>query len=566
MMEIDANVIKQLLRAGESMTVEFKSDKPRQLSDRDLYETVVCLANAQGGTILIGVEDDGRPTGAQPRHGASTDPLKLQAAVFNNTDPPVNTRVAVVPFDQVSIVVVQVDRYPQVCATRAGVCVRRVAGTHGPECQPYYPSQHASHYVDLGLLDYSAQAIPGTSWEDLDPVEVERLRRMVRPLGADHPLLQLDDMELAQALGLLESRGGDVAPTVAGLLLLGRESTLSRALPTHEVAFQAIGPQGQVEVNRFFHGALLGVLEEVQSLFAARNPEQEVQLGLLRVAVPDYSPEAFREAVMNAVVHRDYTRMGAVYIQMHPDHLFISNRGAFPEGITLDNLLVHEPKPRNPRLAEALVRIGLVEKTGRGIDKIYLGQLRYGRPTPDYSQSTGEDVRLIIPGGSGSLQFAKLVHELDQSGRPLGLDELLVLNQLQIERRVDAAEVGHITQKGPGQARAVLERLVERGLVEGRGERRGRIYMLSASLYRQLGRATDYSRARGFDPVRQDAMVLEYLRAHGRITRRDVVELCGVTSNQARWLLTRLVRRGEIRLAGEPRRGAYYELVPKRRI
>lgn len=563
--DIDASLVRQLLRAGESLTVEFKSDRQRQLSDRELYEAVVCLANAQGGTILIGVEDDGRPTGAQPRHGQTTDPFRLQAAIFNNTEPPINTRVTVIPYERVNVIAVQVDRYPQVCATKTGVCVRRVMGAQEPECRPYYPSQHASHYIDLGLLDYSAQAIPGASVDDFDPLEMERLRRMVRHLGGDHPLQQLGDTELAQALGLVESRDGRPVPTVAGLLLLGREAALRRALPTHEIAFQVLGASGRVEVNRFFHGALLGALEEIQMLFAARNREQEVQVGLLRVALPDFSPEAFREAIMNAVVHRDYARMGTVHIQMHSDHLFISNPGGFPEGINLDNLLVHEPKPRNPRLAECLVRIGLVEKTGRGIDKIFLGQLRYGRPAPDYGQSNSEGVRLIIPGGAASLEFVKLVHEADRSGSPLGLDELLVLNLLQIERRVDATEVGRITQKGGWQARGMLERLVERGLVEGRGERRGRIYTLSASLYRQLGRATGYIRTRGFDPVRQQAMVLEYLRAHGRITRREIVELCGVTSNQARWLLTRLVRKGEIKMAGEPRRGAYYELPPERR-
>ena len=199
---------------------------------------------------------------------------------------------------------------------------------------------------------------------------------------------------------------------------------------------------------------------------------------------------------------------------------------------------------------------------------ILIGVEDDGRPTgaqPRHGQSNSEGVRLVVPGGAASLEFVKLVHEADRSGSPLGVDELLVLNQLQIERRVDATEVGRITQKGGWQARGMLERLVERGLVEGRGERRGRIYTLSASLYRQLGRATGYIRTRGFDPVRQQAMVLEYLRAHGRITRREVVELCGVTSNQARWLLTRLVEKGEIKMAGEPRRGAYYELPPERR-
>ena len=74
----------------------------------------------------------------------------------------------------------------------------------------------------------------------------------------------------------------------------------------------------------------------------------------------------------------------------------MTNPGGFPEGITADNILVHEPKPRNPRLAEAFKRIGLVEQTGRGVDKIFMGQLRYGRPAPDYSRSDARRRRLMV--------------------------------------------------------------------------------------------------------------------------------------------------------------------------
>lgn len=96
-------------------------------------------------------------------------------------------------------------------------------------------------------------------------------------------------------------------------------------------------------------------------------------MGLFRVPIPDYSLEGFREAFNNAIIHRDYTRLGSVYVQLHHDHLLIANPGAFPAGITVENILVHEPKPRNPRLADAFKRIGIVEQTGRGVDRIYMG-------------------------------------------------------------------------------------------------------------------------------------------------------------------------------------------------
>jgi len=556
---MDTATVERLIREGETLTVEFKGEEHRRISDPEVYEAVVCLANTEGGVILIGVEDDGTVTGAQPRHGSTTDPDALQAAIFNNTAPPIGTRVSAHTVQGQPVIAVEVDHRPGVYATRSGKCVHRVMGVQGPECRPFYPHEHPSRYGDLGTLDHSAQVVEGADWADFDPLEFERVRQTIRRRHGDAVLLELDDRELAQAMQLVETRGTALVPNVAGLLLLGREESLRRFVPTHEVAFQVLGVRGDVAVNDFFRGPLLKTLEAVEARFSARNEEQEIQVGLIRLPIPDYSLEAFREAVNNAVLHRDYTRLGAVHVQFHPDHLFIANPGGFVEGITLDNLLVHEPKPRNPRLAEAFGRIGLVERTGRGIDKIYKGQLWYGRPLPDYTQSNREGVRLVLRGGEASLEFAALVYEQDKAEDLLSLDDLLVLNQLHHERRVDAPMVGRLTQRGEAHSRSLLERLVERGLIEARGEGRGRVYHLSAALYRRLGAPSGYVHAHGFDPIRQEAMVIEFVTVHGRITRRDAAELCSLSGDQASRLLRRLRDKGKLVQHGK-KRGTYYEL------
>jgi ATP-dependent DNA helicase RecG len=497
-------------------------------------------------------------TGARPRHVTTTDPYKLQAAIFNNTAPSINTRVSLHTIRDVSVIAIEVDAYPGVCATTDGRCLRRVQGAHGPECRPYLPHEHIRRRSDLGLVDYSAQIVDKTTWADYDPLEVERLRQTIERRRGDLELLSLAPPELIRALRLVETREDALIPNIAGLLLVGREEVLRRVLPTHGVAFQVVDAQGNVMVNDWFYGPLIKTLEAIEQRFSARNQEKEIQVGFLRVPIPDYAPEAFREAVLNAVLHRDYARLGAVHIQFHADHLFITNPGGFLEGITLDNLLVHEPTPRNPRLAEAFRRIGMVETTGRGIDKIYRGQLWYGRPLPDYTGSDSEGVRLILRGGDTNLKFAAFVNEQDKAGAPLELDELLILNHLQHERSVDVPTIGHLTQRGPAYARSILERLVEHGLVEPRGEKRGRVYHLSATLYRQLEVPAGYVRAHGFDPIRQEAMVLEYVKAHGRITRREASELCNLNSNQAKHLLRRLANENRLRLRGS-KRGAFYE-------
>ena len=171
---------------------------------------------------------------------------------------------------------------------------------------------------------------------------------------------------------------------------------------------------------------MLRVLEEIESRFRARNREQEIIDGLFRIGVPDYSPLAFREALANAAIHRDYGRLGAVLIQWHVDHISISNPGGFPEGVRLDNLLVTAPRARNPLLADAMKRVGLVERTARGIDTIYYEQLRFGRPAPSYDRSSDVGVEVVLWGGASSIEFVRLVVEAAHGKRALSLDELIV--------------------------------------------------------------------------------------------------------------------------------------------
>lgn len=561
---MDEDRLKEIIDAGESLEREFKSDR-RQISDREIYEEVVALANTSGGVLLIGVEDDGKVTGANSRHGRKTDPLKLQSAIFNNTVPNINTRISLVSTEEKIVLAIEVDQYPEPCATTEGKSLYRTIKSDGkPQSVPFYPRDQRSRRVDLGLLDFSAQAMDDVSFNGLDQREFERLRQTVARLRGDRSLLDLSDEEIAKALRLVETVDDQPIPNVAGLLLLGKEDKLRAILPTHEVCFQVFDDQENVRVNDVFRGPLLKVLEDVEERFRARIEEDEIQVGFFRIPIPDYSLEGIREAVNNAVLHRNYTRLGAVYVQWHHDHILITSPGGFPTGITVDNILVHEPKPRNLLLAEALKRIGLVEQTGRGVDKIYMGQLRYGRPPPDYGRSDTEGVRVVLSGGKASQQFAAFVYEEDRKGHRLDLDKLMILNTLFFDRRINSETAGKLIQKGPVAARRVLESLCEIGLLVAKGETKGRVYHLSPELYRKLGHPEGYIRTHGISSIRQEAMVMEYVQAHGRIERKHVIELCGLTSPQAGRLLKKMIQKKKLKREGTPPRWTYYVIVKEK--
>ena len=557
--------LKELVEIGETLNVEFKGEEKGDLSDRDLIETVVCLANRPGSEpawLLIGVEKDGRVSGARPRDKTAgrTDTARVAALVSSRTRPSLAPRVELVSHEgkEVLVIEVPVSHFP--VGTADGIYKRRGIGGDGkPMCVPFHFHEMQARQADRGLLDYSALSVPELAWSDLDPLEFERFRRSVRERRgrSDETLLDLPDLELAKVLGAVEANGQATAVRVLGLLLFGKEEILRRYLPAHEVAFQVLRGT-DVEVNDFYHWPLLRAMEELEGRFRARSNEQELMVGMLRIGVPDYSAAAFREGVANALIHRDYSRLGAVHVQWHTDRIEISNPGGFPEGVRLDNLLVTAPRPRNPMLADAFKRAGIVERTARGIDTIFYEQLRNGRPAPSYERSTEASVVLVLPGGEANLSFVRLMVEESQSGRILALEELLVLNALWHERSISTAEASDLTQKPELEIRAALNRLVEQGLVESRGEGKGRAWHLSAPAYRRMGEKASYVRQRGFEPLQQEQMVLQFVEKHARITRKEAADLCQIASPQARNLLARLVKRGELVLRGQ-RKGAYYE-------
>ena len=100
--------ILDIISKGESLTIEFKGEEKSSLSDNELYKTVVCLANREGGLLLIGVEDDGRITGARHRHRNLTDPLRLKAAIFNNTVPNLHVEIEIITINEKSLSLIHI--------------------------------------------------------------------------------------------------------------------------------------------------------------------------------------------------------------------------------------------------------------------------------------------------------------------------------------------------------------------------------------------------------------------------------------------------------------------------
>ncbi|MFO7715178.1 ATP-binding protein [Desulfosarcina sp.] len=545
--------ILSLIEQGESLTLEFKSDV-KALSDRELVAAIVALTNTEGGDILLGVEDDGSVTGLHPNHMNLSG---LTAMVANKTNPAISVRVERHTIRDLEIARIHVPKSRQLVSTSEGLLQRRRLKLDGtPEAVPFYPHEFLQRQSSLGLIDPSAMTIEALTTMQLDPLQRQRLRNAIKKYGGDQSLLTLADEELEGALGLCRDISGIRYPTLAGLLLLGTEELLRIHIPAYEVAFQVL--QGtDVRVNEFFRKPLLETFEEVELLFKARVEEEEIQVGLFRVPVPNYDRRAFREAFVNALVHRDFSRLGAVHVKMTEDGLTISNPGGFVEGVTLENLLVADPRSRNPLLADIIKRIGLAERTGRGIDRIFEGMLRYGRPAPDYSLSNAFTVSVHMANVTADLDFLKMVVEQEEKLGHMPIDSLIILSRLREERRLGTADLAPWVQKTEANVRATLEKLVETGFLEPHGTGRGRTYTLSAALYQNAGKKAEYIRQAGFAPFQNEQMVLGYIEKHGGIKRADVMELCHLNGPQAYRLLKKLTNAGKIIKTGERRHAVY---------
>ena len=550
------NVAKEVMEVNigfrEDMTHEFKSDK-NKLQDSEIVDAVVAFANTDGGELYLGVEDTGEISGLHKDH---MDITRLAAFIANKTVPSVPVRCEILDL-ALPILKITVPRRTSITASSSGKIQRRRLKANGePENVPMYPYEIAGRLSDLCLFDYSAQPVPNGEYRDLDPVERERLRRIIRDYHGEAALLELDDEGLDKALHLAVQDNQTLVPTFAGLLMIGRADRLRTLLPSAETAIQVLTGT-DIRVNESFYLPILAAFDRITEYFAAWNHEEEMEMGLYRISIPDFDKRAFREALVNAFCHRDYSRLGRVRLQINDEGMTISNPGGFIEGINADNLLDAEPHGRNPVLADAMKRIGLAERTGRGIDRIYEGSLLYGRLLPDYSQSTDSSVRLFIPRGLPDKAFVAMISEEQKRvGHSLPIYSLLILNVLKQLHQATLHEISQVLKREESRLKVVLETLVESGLVEALGNGRGRNYMLSSKAY-GADKAAAYVRQKGIDEIRYPELVLELARKQGEVRRADVVTLLHISAPKAYRLLRRLQEEGKLALHGKGA-GAYY--------
>jgi ATP-dependent DNA helicase RecG len=271
--------------------------------------------------------------------------------------------------------------------------------------------------------------------------------------------------------------------------------------------------------------------------------------GLFRVEIPTFDEDVVREALLNAVSHRDYRRPGSVFVRQFPRRLEIVSPGGFPPGITPENVLDRQ-ESRNRCVAEALGRCRLVERSGQGMDRIFARLIRNSQPRPDFTGTDAHQVSLTL---LGEIRDPAFVQFLDKLGaerlESFSTRDYLVLDHVQREESV------------PDSLRSSVARLVDIGAIE----RVGRKLLLSRGLYAHMGQRGTYTRKRGLDRDTNKALLLKHIRENARegSPLSDLVQvLPQLDQRKVQQLLAELRSDGLVQPKGQ-RRWARWHPIPE---
>jgi ATP-dependent DNA helicase RecG len=453
-------MLTDLVNRGSGTLVEYMPEPDVEA----MAETLVAFANSDGGTIVVGVDDKGRPTGT-----AYPDELEeALLAAAARCRPPIQTDWQQEETRAGVVILIRISRSPELHSLDDG----RVLVRAGAANRPLSGGQIRQLAATKSSGDYESETVPSAGRDDLDEAIIAAYleKRAERTRRASN--IPLDD--LLTDIGALDGRG---RPTVAGLLLFG--SNPQAFLPQSGLTFvRFVGtePRGEDGLAGYgrreeIGGPLAQVVERTWAVLLEEMHVGAVVKGLERQERTEYPPFAVREALVNAVCHRDYRLRGRrIEIRKFADRLEIISPGGLPGFITLDNI-VEEHFSRNPLVVAGLYQWGYIEELGLGVDRMIEEMTQAGHPPPEFKDTP----------------YAFTVTLSNVRQRPPVQRWERVMNERQAKALTYIRENGRITNReyrhicpgvSPETLRLDLADLVERGLLLKIGAKKGTYYIL----------------------------------------------------------------------------------------
>jgi len=451
--------LRELLKKGRGQLLELMPQPEVEM----LAETLVAFANADGGTILIGLGTAGTLLEeVEPEH---LEALLLRAQGMCR--PPVTTGWQPLDTGRGTAIAISVPRSPELHSLLDG----RVLLRSGTKNRPLSGEEIRHLASAKGTGEYEQEVVHGATEADLDGeiiAEYAAKRRLRGPRGE-----KLSSTELLSDSGAVDAEG---KLTVGGLLLFGQNpqrmlpqsgAVLVRFAGTQPTSGEGLpGYMRREEIN----GSLSHVIETLWNAIWEEMRHESVISGLKREERPEYPPFAVREAVVNAVAHRDYRLSGRkIEVRMFDDRMEIISPGGLPGHITLDNI-VEEHFSRNPRIVKGLYYWGFIEELGLGIDRMIDEMIQAGHPAPEF------EARPFI-----FKVTLRNVRERPVTKWAQGLNErqIKALAYLQEHNRITNREYQNLCPDvTPETLRLDLADMVNKGLLLRVGAKKGTYYIL----------------------------------------------------------------------------------------
>jgi ATP-dependent DNA helicase RecG len=441
-----------IIKKGESEFLEFKEN-----FDRETIETAGALANTKGGLIFIGVSDKGSPKGIQVSAKAQRDWINQ---IAQSTEPRLIADIELVELDYKPIFILRIKEFPLKPISVKGRCFRRV-GTSNRLMSPREIAEMHLHSTDMSWDKFPAR---DASLADIDSEKVKKYIRRANASGRRKILEDENPLEVLEKLELIK----EGKPSWAAILLFRKED---RALLSQAVIHCGRFKEKTIVIDdRMIEGTIIEQIEEAMDFIRKNINVKFVMTGKpAREQIWDYPLDALREAVINAVCHRDYTISSNVEVRIYDDELIVWSPGGLPLGVSLEDLYKpHSSTLRNKGIGAVFYDIELIEQWGSGIDKMRNACLKAGLPEPQFEERQG--FRVI---------FRKDVYTEDYLRQ-------LDLNERQIKAVMYVKEKGRITNKeyrvvsglSDEGARIDLKVLVEKGIIMQKGRGRSIHYIL----------------------------------------------------------------------------------------
>lgn len=535
-MEKKKLTIEQLRNMRESEDhVEFKrcqqgnlsfngSDKQKPSDRRKcILGYVVALANANGGYLVLGMED------AFPHKVVGTSQCenalgKLENEIYKALQIPVD---AYELFDEQNnrVVVVEIPRHPVGKALRfEDVPLWR----SGEELIPM-PDKVLFSILQETDPDYSQAICEGVTIDDLDKEAIDILKEKYARKQNNPTFTSLSDRQALSDLKLIE--GNKV--TNAAVLLVGKAEIIQQNFPQAKVQHEFRTTEGQERFDKrlSFVAPFYILIDQLWKAVNDRNGSVPVQEGAYMFDIPFFNEEVIREVINNAFAHRDYRLASEIVIKQYPTKLSVISPGGFPIGVTLENILTVSSTPRNRLLADVLATTGIVERSGQGMDVIFRLTLSEGKQTPDYSKTNDYQVTAILSATVKDPGFALFIKSIQQ--------ELPENQKLSV---FDVLTFCAIREGKQPKDKEIAKRLYSMGYLEKRGKTSAIRYILPRRYYELTGNQSEYSELTDWDDEQIWSVLFRYLKKYGTAKKTDIAKLIGqhISDSQLRRLLERL--------------------------